>query len=180
MIGNQRGWLIAMGLAAVIGVGIRISSVFVDPIAMGYDAGGHWNFIPLLLRSWALPVPDEGWSTARAPLHECDVEQRDSGHYIDSARGLCALGLCSLHVVEPVVCRAQGERSVRSFVPFFPYASEVLADWTRNRNLRGIAAYGCLGLLVAPVMVTFSYGFVFEEHELPAIQRSPLETPWQG
>jgi hypothetical protein len=65
-------------------------------------------------------------------------------------------------------------------VPFSYYASEVLADWTRDRVLRSVAVFGCLGLLVILVMVTFSYGFAFEKHELPGIQWTPVEAPWQG
>ncbi len=65
-------------------------------------------------------------------------------------------------------------------VPFSYYASEVLADWTRSRGLRSVAILACLGLLTALVMVTFSYGFVFEKHEMPGIQWTPVETPWRG
>ena len=65
-------------------------------------------------------------------------------------------------------------------VPFSYYASEVLADWTRDRVLRSVAVLGCLGLLSVLVMVTFTYGFTFDKHELPGIQWTPVEAPWQG
>jgi 4-amino-4-deoxy-L-arabinose transferase-like glycosyltransferase len=65
-------------------------------------------------------------------------------------------------------------------VPFSYYASEVLADWTRGRVLRSVAVFGCLGLLAVLVMVTFSYGFAFEKHELPGVRWTPVEAPWQG
>jgi hypothetical protein len=65
-------------------------------------------------------------------------------------------------------------------VPFSYYASEVLADWTRGRSLRSVAVLVSLGLLVSLVVVTFSYGFMFEKHEMPGIQWTPVETPWQG
>jgi len=64
-------------------------------------------------------------------------------------------------------------------VPFSYYASEVLADWTRDRGLRSVAVFGCLGLLALMVMVTFTYGFTFEKHELPGVQWTPVETSWQ-
>jgi len=64
-------------------------------------------------------------------------------------------------------------------VPFSYYASEVLADWTRDRSWRSVAVLACLGILAALVMLTFSYGFVFQKHELPGIQWTPVETPWR-
>ena len=65
-------------------------------------------------------------------------------------------------------------------VPFSYYASEVLADWTGDRNLRSVAVIACLGLLAGLVMVTFAYGLTFEKHEMPGIHWTPVETPWQG
>jgi hypothetical protein len=64
-------------------------------------------------------------------------------------------------------------------VPFSYYASEVLADWTRDRGLRSKAVLVCLGLLAALVTVTFAYGLTFEKHEMPGVQWTPVETPWQ-
>jgi hypothetical protein len=65
-------------------------------------------------------------------------------------------------------------------VPFAYYASEVLADWTRNRGLRSAIVLGCLGLLAVLVMTTFTYGFPLEKHEMPGVRWTPVETPWQG
>ena len=65
-------------------------------------------------------------------------------------------------------------------VPFAYYASEVLADWTRNRGLRSAIVLACLGLLAALVMTTFTYGFPFEKHEMPGVRWTPVEAPWQG
>lgn len=68
MIGTQHRWLIAMGIAAILGVSIWISNALVYPIDMGYDAGGNWDYIALLLDSWVLPAPDQGWATAHPPF----------------------------------------------------------------------------------------------------------------
>jgi hypothetical protein len=57
-----------MGVAAFLGVAIRINNAFVYPIDMGYDAGGNWQYIAFLLNSWALPAPDEAWATAHPPF----------------------------------------------------------------------------------------------------------------
>ena len=63
-------------------------------------------------------------------------------------------------------------------IPFSYYASDVLADWTRDRHLRSFAIVACLGLLVVLVSVTFTYRLSFEKHELPGIEWTPVEAPW--
>ena len=61
-------WQIALGVAAIAGLAIRLNNALVYPIDMGYDALGNWAYIELLLDSWRLPAPDQGWSTAHPPL----------------------------------------------------------------------------------------------------------------
>jgi 4-amino-4-deoxy-L-arabinose transferase-like glycosyltransferase len=60
----------AGGVAAllVVGAAQRAWNVLHYPVFMGFDAKGNWEYIELLLRRWALPAPDTGWSTAHPPL----------------------------------------------------------------------------------------------------------------
>jgi hypothetical protein len=64
----QGRWQIALVVAAIAGLAIRLNNALVYPIDMGYDALGNWAYIELLLDSWRLPAPDQGWSTAHPPL----------------------------------------------------------------------------------------------------------------
>lgn len=64
---SQR-WIIVIGLTIFVGIAMRVSNVFQYPIDMGFDAQGNWSYVSGLLRSWALPTPDSGWSTAHPPL----------------------------------------------------------------------------------------------------------------
>ncbi len=65
---GSRGWLVALGVAALVGTLLRVNNVFRYPIDMGFDASGNWEYIDLLLQSFRLPAPDEGWSTAHPPF----------------------------------------------------------------------------------------------------------------
>jgi hypothetical protein len=64
----RKRWLVALGLVAGIGAAIRVSNAFRYPVDMGFDAIGNWQYIALLLRTWTLPPPDAGWSTAHPPF----------------------------------------------------------------------------------------------------------------
>ena len=64
MTNRRRGWLIAMGIAGILGVAVWVFNAFAYPIDMGYDACGNWDCIALLIRSWTLSAPETGWSTA--------------------------------------------------------------------------------------------------------------------
>ena len=64
----DRAWFVALGVACLVGTLLRINNVFRYPIDMGFDAAGNWEYIDLLLRSFRLPAPDEGWSTAHPPF----------------------------------------------------------------------------------------------------------------
>jgi hypothetical protein len=57
-------------VSAVLGIGAaqRIWNVLHYPVFMGFDAKGNWDYIEMLMRHWALPAPDAGWSTAHPPL----------------------------------------------------------------------------------------------------------------
>ena len=39
---------------------------------------------------------------------------------------------------------------------------------------------GCLGLLAVLSIGAFTYGAIFEKHEIPGVDWKPVETPWQG
>jgi hypothetical protein len=56
-----------LGLIA-IALGVRIYNAYHYPLGWGFDAEENWRYIAGLMRSWALPDPDEGWSTAHPPL----------------------------------------------------------------------------------------------------------------
>jgi hypothetical protein len=65
-------------------------------------------------------------------------------------------------------------------VPFSFYASEVLADWTRDRSFRSATVLACLGLLAVLSIGAFTYGVVFSKLEIPGLEWQLLEMSWQG
>ncbi len=65
-------------------------------------------------------------------------------------------------------------------VPFAFYASEVLADWTRGRNLRSACVLVCLSLLAVLSIGAFTYGIVFSKLEIPGVHWQSMEKTWQG
>jgi hypothetical protein len=58
-------------------------------------------------------------------------------------------------------------------VPFSFYASEVLADWTKNHRALSRLVWVVLVLLVLAVAATFTYGPLFAKYERPGFE--PLE-----
>ena len=65
---ERRLWILASVLLAV-GVAMRIHNAIHYRIIMGFDASFNWQYIEMLLDSWALPAPDAGWSTAHPPFY---------------------------------------------------------------------------------------------------------------
>jgi len=64
---HRRVWIIAaMGLA--VGVALRLNNAVTYRLLFGFDAKHNWIYIRYLTRSWVLPAPDEGWSTAHPPF----------------------------------------------------------------------------------------------------------------
>ena len=68
MMDARRRGLVVLGIVFALGTGLRINNALRYPIDMGFDAIGNWEYIALLLRSWTLPAPDVGWSTAHPPF----------------------------------------------------------------------------------------------------------------
>lgn len=65
---HRIAWWVAIGVVALLGCAIRVNNALRYPIDMGFDAIGNWEYVALLIRSWTLPPPDTGWSTAHPPL----------------------------------------------------------------------------------------------------------------
>jgi len=166
MVGNQRGWLMAMGTIAVLGVVIRISNVFAYPIDMGYDAGGNWEYISLLLNSWTLPAPDQGWATAHPPFfyYLGAVISRVAGS-LDRATAIHAIrlvmaasGLVGIWAAVVLVRRVDPENTRRAFIagglllflPVHIYMSAMLSEEVLVTALISIAVVGVALDLVSP------------------------------
>lgn len=59
-----------LAVTALLALGAlqRTWNVLEYPVFMGFDAKGNWQYIELLMQRWALPSPEDGWSTAHPPL----------------------------------------------------------------------------------------------------------------
>jgi 4-amino-4-deoxy-L-arabinose transferase-like glycosyltransferase len=55
-------------LLLTLGIAIRVYNAIEYDILWGFDARENWQYVALLTRSWALPAPDAGWSTAHPPF----------------------------------------------------------------------------------------------------------------
>lgn len=66
MRGSRSVLVVAVLLA--LGAGQRVWNVMHYPVFMGFDSKGNWEYIELLLRNFALPALDAGWSTAHPPF----------------------------------------------------------------------------------------------------------------
>ena len=166
MSGNQRGWLVAMGAAAILGIAIRISNVFAYPIDMGYDAGGNWEYISLLLNSWTLPAPDQGWATAHPPFFyylgaviSRVVGSLDRATAIHAIRlVMAASGLLGIWAAVVLVRRVDPENTRRAFIagglllflPVHIYMSAMLSEEVLVTALISIAVVGVALDLVSP------------------------------
>ncbi len=62
-------WLLAGLVLGGAGIAIRIHNALAYGLNMGYDASFNWTYILGLMKSWALPAPDAGWSTAHPPFY---------------------------------------------------------------------------------------------------------------
>jgi len=166
MIGTQRRWLIAMAVATILGVAIRVSNAFVYPIDMGYDAGGNWDYIAMLLRSWALPAPGQGWATAHPPFfyYFAAAISRTAGwldkptavhaiRLVMAASGLLGVGLAVLLVrrTDPEnMRRAFFAGGLLLFLPVHIYMSAMLSEEVLVTALISIAVVGVALDLISP------------------------------
>jgi len=65
---GRAGLVAAVSIATLGAVAMRVHNAFALPLAHGFDAEGNWQYIQLLLESWRLPTPEQGWSTSHPPL----------------------------------------------------------------------------------------------------------------
>ena len=62
-------WILVGLVLGGVGIAIRIHNAFAYGINMGFDASFNWTYILGLMKSWALPAPEAGWSTAHPPFY---------------------------------------------------------------------------------------------------------------
>ena len=168
MTNGRRGWLIAMGIAGILGVAVRVFNAFAYPIDMGHDAGGNGDYIALLIRSWTLPAPETGGSTAHPPFFYFAATMRRASGAVEKPATVHAVRLAMaafglVPTIKFVIGAARGARRL-------------------SRTVRGpgvglillvIMTYP--GLLAALAKVTFAYGVMFVKHEMSGIQWVPVE-----
>jgi len=65
---SRRSYAAVALLLLAVGIAIRIYNAFAYDLLWGFDARENWQYVLLLTRSWALPPPDAGWSTAHPPF----------------------------------------------------------------------------------------------------------------
>lgn len=61
-------WLVIGVLLAVVGVAMRINNAIRFRTGNGFDATQNFEYIRLLMDSWALPAPDASWATSHPPF----------------------------------------------------------------------------------------------------------------
>lgn len=158
MSGTRKTWLIALGVAVTVGVCMRINNAIYYPVGMGFDATGNWDYIALLLRSWALPAPDQGWSTAHPPFFY-NFSAAIIG-LLGSANKLAAVhavrlatagaGLLGIGAAVLLVRRADPENTRRAFIagalllflPVHLYMSAMLSEEILVTALISLAVVG--------------------------------------
>lgn len=93
-------WRVGAALL-VVGVAMRVSNALRYRTGNGFDAVENFEYVRLLMDSWALPAPDAAWSTSHPPLF----------YYVAAAlwRGLDAVGLGqAILVAIPLLTSAAG------------------------------------------------------------------------
>ncbi|MCP5039505.1 MAG: glycosyltransferase family 39 protein [bacterium] len=66
---TARIWWIGVGAGlAIAAIAIRVNNAILYPLHFGFDGPANWEYIQLLLSSWRLPAPGEGWSTSHPPF----------------------------------------------------------------------------------------------------------------
>jgi len=66
--GRSSDTVLAVAALLTVGALHRLWNVLHYPVRMGFDAPGNLEYIEMLMRRWALPAPDAGWSTAHPPF----------------------------------------------------------------------------------------------------------------
>jgi len=85
--------------------------------------------------------------------------------------GLTLAGYVLFTWRNPWFAAVKGSYLLGLALPFSFYASEVLADWTRGRDVRSRLVWVALGLLALVVAATFTYGPIFAKWgEYPGLE----------
>lgn len=161
------GWGIAIAAVAGVGVAMRINNALRYPVDMGFDAIGNWEYVALLIRSWTLPPPDTGWSTAHPPFFYAfaaaiakglGLETKASAvHAIRLATAGC--GLLGIAAAGRLVRRVEPDDPQRRFLcvalllllPVHVYMSAMLSEEILVSALVSLAVVGvALDLLAGP------------------------------
>ncbi len=118
---------------------IRVSNAFLYPIHFGFDAPANWEYIQILMSSWTMPDPGEGWSTSHPPLF----------YYLAAAVGRSMPGASVLDVTI-------ANRLLSSAIGLAGVAAAALLVWRSDSgNYRRVFAAAAL-LLFLPVHVYMS------------------------
>ncbi|MCB1058103.1 MAG: tetratricopeptide repeat protein, partial [Acidobacteria bacterium] len=65
--GSAETWL--FGLVALLWLGLWLANAASFPLAVGFDARGHLDYVGYLLQHHALPHADQGWQMYQPPLY---------------------------------------------------------------------------------------------------------------
>ncbi len=161
-------WL-AFGLVlTVVGVAIRINNAIRFRTGNGFDATQNFEYIRLLMDSWALPDPDAGWSTSHAPLFYYGSALLWRGlAWLDAERlvlqviplavtlaGLAAIGaaVVLVHRIDPGdVRRTVLAAALLLFLPVQLYLSPMLGEELLVVMWSSLALLAAVPLLTPPI-----------------------------
>ena len=154
---DRRLWLLA-AVAIAIGVLLRVHNAIHYRMVMGFDASPNWQYIKMLLDSWALPAPDAGWSTAHPPLFyylsaavtRAIGEPGRSSSVITLRLLSTAIGLIPIGLVFHLLRRLEPQNLQRAllagalilFLPVHIYLSAMLSEEILTMTLISIVLVG--------------------------------------
>jgi hypothetical protein len=110
----HRAWL-PLSAIALVGVAIRVHNALRYPPDWGFDASFNWRYIYRLTKSWELPAPDAGWSTADPPLYfylaglimrVCEAAGHVNAALVAIPLLSALAGLATVALAVALVCRA--------------------------------------------------------------------------
>jgi hypothetical protein len=176
---DARAWAV-LGTLLSLGAAQRIWNALQYPVTMSFDFTGKLYYIQLLLRDFALPAPDAGWSTAHPPLFyalAAGIGRLQSEPSIESVTLPVVLlsagiGLVAIALTARLAFRLSGGSHLRSalaaalllFLPVHVMMSAMLSEE-----------------ILVSALVTFALvGLVAELHRPPS-EASSLRAPaWLG
>jgi 4-amino-4-deoxy-L-arabinose transferase-like glycosyltransferase len=156
---GARWWIAGIAITAV-GSFIRFQNAFRYPPGWGFDARWNWEYIHHVMRTWTLPAPDAGWSTAHPPLFYFlsaslgnalgESSLAGTAHAVRVASS--ALGLLTVGLAVALVLRAEPGNPRRAFLAgglllFLPVqlymsamlSEEILASFLISAAVVGVA-----------------------------------------